>query len=223
MQSYKRNGLTISRNNIKLGPVPSVSLLPGAAGSCGHCLRKGQSLGCSGTCYAQKMMRYRKSMADTWRGNWELYRSDSVAYFTTIREFLFRQQDLIDRGKVKENRFRWHVAGDIPSFDYLERVASIARDFPGMRFLAFTKAYGAVVKAKKADIIPTNLRLVISRWPGMSVPAALMDYPMAWFGPKEAIQGYRVADSARPCPGKCTSCTLCWDLGSGESVVFDQH
>ncbi len=121
--------------------------------------------------------------------------------------------------------FRFHVSGDIPDADYLDRMIRIARRNPHCEILCFTKKYALVNAALDADpILPDNLHLILSAWRGLP-----MENPHRL---PEAHVRYRdgtttASPDAVECGGNCTDCALtdggCWTLGLGEQVVFNEH
>src|ERR1017187_7722550 len=68
---------------------------------------------------------------------------------------------------AKPRLFRWHVAGDILSSDYLGGICRIATANPGTHFLAFTKAFDIVNRYEDREAVPSNLVIVFSAWPRM--------------------------------------------------------
>lgn len=213
----KINGVTISLENRKLGPIPSVSLMPGKGFSCGRACGK---LLCEGKCYAKNMFRY-TSVKKTWMANWEVWQRKPVDYAAAIYEFLT---------DYEPRKFRWHVGGDIPSRDYFAMMISTAMAFPQTEFLAFTKAYRFLPPLEvDPELKAPNLALVVSRWPGMLISATGNDgtwnrsFAQAWMKPHEPVKGYEIPKDAVTCPGSCVTCKRCWSLKPGQSVVFEQH
>lgn len=199
--------LSISRGNTKLGRVMSVSLPP--VKSCGS------GLPCYGKCYAAKLARVRPVVRAAWERNWKAVMTGRTGYFSEIREAVL---------KAAPELFRWHVAGDIPDFNYLGRMCDLASDVPGTLFLAFTKKYDLLLNwLYDGQSEPDNLTLVASAWPGLTVPdEVLTGFPSAWMRP---CKGYApgIPEAAAECPGNCESCRICWNMLPGESVVFDEH
>jgi hypothetical protein len=191
--------LSIAKGNSKLGTIPNISLTPGK--SCGGKV-------CSG-CYAMKSYRMYPSVRKAWDANLDAYESDSEGYFEAINKYL---------AKHKPSMFRWHVAGDIPGDAYLAYMLEIADLHPGVKFLAFTKRHDLITDSV-CRIIPSNLSIILSMWPGMPVPDSPL--PRAWM--QDGTET-RVPDDAIPCHGHCDSCGMCWSLASiGRDVVFSKH
>ncbi len=122
--------------------------------------------------------------------------------------------------EYKPRLFRWHVAGDILSTDYLRGMRRIADANPQTHFLAFTKAFDIVNCYEDREAVPGNLVIVFSAWPGMR-----FDNPhrhrVAWM--QDGTET-RVPQDAIRCPGNCETCGLCYELPRlGRDVVFYKH
>jgi ferredoxin len=197
--------IKIADGNSKLGRIPNISIVPGK--DCGNCTA------CVKGCYAVKFYRMYPSVRSAWTANSELAHGDREGYMRQIREYL------------TENRpayFRWHVAGDILDQAYLEEMKLIAREYPKVRFLAFTKMH--MLEYKR---IPKNLAIVASMWPGLAIPANVRRLPKAWLdegNEKGKVRDARIPKTAIPCPGRCDECGMCWALPQlGRDVVFHKH
>lgn len=197
----KRITATISDGNSKLGKIPNVSLVPGA-----DCLR-GVPCAKASECYAFKLYAMYRSARASWKGNSLLARANPDAYFGAIDAYLERKRPRF---------FRWHVAGDILSQDYLAHMVDIARNHPDTKFLAFTKRHDLDYAA-----MPANLQVVFSMWPGLEKPAAPKGVRYAWM--QDGTET-RVPKTAVDCPGLCEDCGMCWSLGKiRRDVVFHKH
>jgi len=193
-----RKRVTISTGNSKLGSIPSVSLPPGTSCIAGAPCRR--------ECYANKAMRMFPSARAAWRKNWRLQRDRRDDYFADISEYI----------ETRAPRyFRWHVSGDIPDQDYLQRMFATARAFPETRFLAFTKRHGLDFRGR-----PKNLVIVLSMWSG-GFGNVRKGLPRAWY--QDGTET-RVPADAVECPGNCEHCGMCWALPTlGRDVVFHKH
>ena len=202
----KNRQVTISPHNSKMGSIPSASTPAGVSCPSG--------ILCYLDCYARKMAHNgprAKGIAASYAKNWQIWLDDPEDYFQQIAEAAWNARF-----------FRWHVSGDIPTADYLRGMTKVAQECPDTLFLAFTKAYSIVNDL--ADMIPENLRIVFSRWPGMPCnnphrfPEAHVDFHN---GACEA------PETAYHCPGYCADCNRacsgCWHLKRGAAVVIDKH
>ena len=191
--------IKISSGNSKLGDIPNVSLIPGK--DCGNCTS------CVKGCYAVKSYRQYPNVRTAWGNNSELARKDRESYMNQVRNYLSCNHP---------EYFRWHIAGDILDQDYLESMKSIAREFPNIKFLAFTKMHHL-----KFLRIPKNLSIIASLWPGLDLHKNASKLPKAWM--QDGTES-RVPKTAIPCPGECEQCFMCWVLPQvGKDVVFKKH
>lgn len=196
--------LHISKGNRKLGgKVANISLPPRATcNQCAGCVIKG--------CYAYVLYSFRPCVKTAWTDNWKIWKSDPERYETLLCEYLTKR---------KPNYFRWHVGGDIPNKAYWAMMLRLARKFPNIEFLAFTKQFDTI-----RGIVPKNLEVVLSAWPGLKIPSRLRRrFRVAWMRDHNNPDS-RIPEDAIECSGNCSSCFKCWDLkGSGKDVVFHKH
>lgn len=200
--------LKIMSGNAKMGKVMNISLPP--CTSCSTtlpCFTGGRK-----TCYALKFYEMRRNVREAWNQNWRVWSENPSAYFQEIEEVV---------RKRKPDVFRYHVGGDIPSPYYLMYMCDLARNMPETKFMAFTKRYDWAWDARKT--LPFNLQLVLSGWPGLTIPAEYKKhFPTAWMrDPKDPDPD--IPENAVTCDGGCDKCGLCWLLRPGQSVVFDKH
>jgi hypothetical protein len=193
----------ISIGNGKMGKIPSTSFPPGT--TCPHI--------CPG-CYATKLCRIYPNVRESYERNWKIWNEDPDEFFRQVKE------------AVAKNRFfRFHVSGDIPSPDYLERMVETANENPHCQILAFTKRYGFVNDfIRNGGEIPKNLHIIFSKWRGFPMENPY-NLPEAHIRYKD---GETTAnDDAIECYGNCTDCSVagcgCWKLEKGQQVVFNQH
>ena len=197
--------LSISKGNTKMGAIPSVSL---------PAIKTCRSCACNEKCYAHKLERLRPSVRNAYQNNLEVLLNEPDIYWREVEASI-----------MMSRFFRFHVSGDIPDGEYLEKMVEIAGRNPHCQILCFTKRY-EVVNAfiRKHGILPPNLHMIFSGWVGLN-----MVNP---FSLPEAHVRYRdgsttARDDAQPCSGNCSECALtdggCWNLHNGEQVVFDEH
>ena len=196
--------VSISKGNRKLGSVMNISTVPG------RCCVKGIPCASDG-CYAFKALRLFPSARKAWRRNEDLAKHHPESYFMQIAAQV---------AQAKPRLFRWHVAGDILSADYLAGMCRIADASPGTHFLAFTKAFEIVNRYEDHEAIPANLVIVFSAWPQMSFSNP-HGHRVAWM--QDGTET-RVPEDAIECPGNCESCGMCYELDKlGRDVVFHKH
>lgn len=197
--------VSISKSNIKMGAIQSVSLP--AIKTCRDCL-------CKEKCYAAKLERLRPSVRNAYQRNLDILLNDPEAYWREVE------------AAVMTNRyFRFHVSGDIPTIDYLRRMIDIAKRNQHCEILCFTKRYEYVNQLLAEGVeLPDNLHLIFSAWVGLEMvnPFSL---PEAHVRFKDGSTTAR--EDAVPCGGNCTECATtdggCWTLKHGEQVVFNEH
>lgn len=195
-KSVTLGAATISHGNGKLGDVPNVSLLPIASCPPG--------IPCAKSCYDCKAVRMYPSVRAARKRNWKAARTDRDQYFAGVREYLER---------YGPRYFRWHVGGDIPDQEYYRTMCRIARDFPDVHFLAFTKHHSLDFRGR-----PRNLNIVFSMWPGWGNTRKRM--PRAWM---QDGTDTRIPANALQCDGGCDHCGICWHLQAGQNVYFHKH
>ena len=190
----------ISNENSKIGKIPNFSLPPiKSCPNCKYCFQKDKKL----TCYALKAYQQYTVVRVAWDDNYTMathkpkqLRSDIVKYLS----------------KTRKKFFRLHVSGDFFSQSYLDMWIDICQSFPGIRFLAFTKAFGL-----DYSNIPANLKIIYSLMPGMPMPTKAGT--RAYCGNLPTTNKKRVYY----CPGNCEGCMMCWNLRIDEAVHFDIH
>jgi len=199
----------ISTTNSKLGLIPSVNLTPVVT------CRK--NCPCAKDCYARKG-RYRfQNVKDSLMHNYNEYMRDATQYFEDIRH-------AINNGMVSYSYFRWHAAGDMVDEDYFKGMVDVATSLPLTSFLAFTKKYEIVNEfIANGGVIPSNLHIVFSAWGKELQFDNPYKFPVAYVRFKDTYRNTTIPETALECSGDCTNCLQCWNIKSGESVVFNKH
>lgn len=188
-----------------MGKIPSVSL-PSVI-TCRKC-------DCQQKCYARKIERLRKTVAQAYRNNLNILQEDPETYWREVEASI-----------MMSRFFRFHVSGDIPDKNYLANIFSVAERNSHCQILCFTKKYELVNKfLSDGNKIPDNLHIIFSAWVGLE-----MVNP---FSLPEAHVRYRDGSTtarldAKECGGNCAECATtdegCWTLVNGEQVVFNEH
>ena len=198
-------GVCISKGNSKLGEIKSVSLPSGL--TCIKC-------GCNKKCYAKKIERLRPNVRNSYIRNLTILEEDPQTYWREVEAAI-----------MTSRFFRFHVSGDIPDWDYLIKMVSIAVRNLHCEILCFTKKYEIVNRyLSNVGDLPPNLHMIFSAWVDLK-----MVNP---FHLPEAHVLYRdgtttAREDAKKCGGNCTECACisggCWSLKKGEQVVFKEH
>lgn len=213
------NMISISKGNIKMGDISSISLP--AVVTCrpdAPCFLK---------CYARKMCAYRDTVRAAYERNLDIYRNNPDSYWLQLRAHC-----------SMVSAFRFHVSGDIPDREYLDSMIKLARDCKNCLFLVFTKRaewvndkISTLKKQKKA--LPKNLHIILSNWGSWTLenPYGL---PVTSVIPRHTspaeIQRL-VSDGSTICPSKhgewgCADCFRaginCW-AKSTKQILFPEH
>ena len=198
------NRISISNGNRKMGAIPSISLPPVITCAAG-CT-------CAKKCYAARMCRIRKSVRDAYQRNLEILEKAPDEFWEQVES------------AVKMSRFfRFHVSGDFPSVEYLDRVVEIARRNPHCEILAFTKRYN-FVNGYISDHgeLPINFHVIMSEWPGMD-----MENPYNLPVAHVIFKGQEPREDWKICGGNCLQCACrgvgCWQLTRGDHIAFYEH
>lgn len=198
--------LSISRGNVKMGSIPSISLPVGK--TCrpdAPCYKK---------CYARRMEYRFEKVKSAYQNNLDLWNENP---------YEFEMQAVL--GAFMSSVFRWHVSGDIPDMEYLRMMCRVALKCKNTKFFAFTKKYELVnAYLKEGNKIPRNLKIIFSAWEGLNIENPF-HFPEAHVVKKD---GTTTAPKIKNvCTGKCTECALhgrgCWTMKKGEYVIFKEH
>lgn len=197
------NKVSISKGNSKMDFIPSVSLPP--------IVTCAQGCTCAKKCYAAKLCRIYANTRKAYARNLDILKNDMDNYFTQVKA-----------AAMVSKYFRFHVSGDIPDMNYLDRMVKLAKELPGTTFLAFTKQYNFINNFLQYAQIPNNLKIIFSAWPGMP-----MENPHNLPVAHVIFKGSEPADNWKICGGNCSECACrgvgCWELKKGENIAFYEH
>jgi len=200
----------ISYGNAKVGEIPSFSI---STQSCD--MIPGPALqDCKKRCYARRHVEIYPNVVARYMMNLKLTRDPMFV--------AFMDQDIKASKKIqKVGVFRWHVAGDFYSQEYLDKANELARLNPNILFYAYTKAFHLDWSHR-----PMNFLVRISDDKGI------------WTGDYGKYDGVaRVYDKTAACPAgfvpcgaqrvdgmTCAKCRLCASQkGRGCNVGFKRH
>ena len=197
--------VSISPGNIKMGSIASVSLPSWI--TCRMC-------GCWAKCYGHKLELLRPNVADAYMKNLEILQKDPDTYWREVEAAI-----------MVSRFFRFHVSGDIPDMDYLNRMVEVSARNHHCEILCFTKKYELVNEfMDRGGVIPGNLHMIFSGWTGLEMVNPY-SFPEAHVRYRDGSTTAR--DDALPCGGNCTECAKtdggCWVLKPGQQVVFNEH
>ena len=200
----KENQVSISPGNIKLGAIPSVSLPA--------CVTCNPSAPCFNKCYAKRLERRYKNVANAYSRNLEIWNANPALYWYRVKG-----------AAAMARYFRYHVSGDIPNIEYLWGMIQTAIELPGTTFLAFTKQY-RIVNAwlEEGGTIPANLIIIYSNWGAWKCENPY-NLPVC----EVVLKGSEPAENWKICGGNCTDCACrgvgCWELKHGDTIAIYEH
>ena len=209
MNDIKEQHVCISKSNIKLGMIPSVSLPPIVTCSPNACKF------CGKKCYARKMCKLRPSVKESYENNLDILLNDKEKFWREVSGSI-----------ALTTYFRFFVSGDIYDKDFLENMVLCAKKNKHCNILCFTKKYSLVNEYLEHHRLPKNLKIVFSAWKGLEMPNPYK-LPTAEVmyknGTSTAVEGKKYIY----CSGNCSECISekrsCWNLKKGEGVIFAEH
>lgn len=196
--------VTISKGNRKMGKIKSVSLPP--------IVTCAKNCTCAKKCYAAKMCRIYKNVKESYNRNLDAFNNNPAEYWKQV-------EDAICTSRF----FRFHVSGDIPTYDYFIQMVDVVKNNPHCDVLVFTKRFAFVNNAIDNGVeIPKNLHILFSEWNGME-----MENPHNLPVAHVIFKCDKPENNWNICNGNCLECAKgnknCWALKSGEHVAFHEH
>jgi len=218
----------ISPGNSKLGSIPSVSLPSGMT-----CVSDCE---CNTKCYARRLERLRPAVKSAYEHNYKVLCEDPETYWREVEASI-----------MMSRFFRFHVSGDIPNIEYIEKMVEVAKRNRHCDILCFTKKYEIVnryisntyfnsitgtsirpqlfnMQMIAEEIVPSNLHIILSVWRNFPIQNPY-SFPEAHVRYRDGTT--TAADNAQECSGNCSECAVtdsgCWTLKLGEQVVFNEH
>ena len=196
----------ISKGNIKMGPIPSVSL--SAYTTCRA------DAPCKPICYAAKIERLRPNVKNADARNLYILLKNPEQYWREVEAAI-----------MVNHYFRFHVSGDIPNAAYLHRMVDVAKRNQHCEILCFTKKYELVNDfLDTGKELPRNLHMLFSVWPDLDCPNphTLPEVHVIFRDGSTTA-----ADGAKWCGGNCTECAKigcgCWTIHEGEQLLLAEH
>ena len=187
--------IQIAHGNSKMGRnIPSVSLVPiKDCANCGDCAE---------ICYAQKYFRRYKDTRAAYERNSRIFRASPYDGTAQIAVWL-------DKRRKLPEYFRIHVAGDFLNQAHITAYIKLAKLYPMIKFLAFTKRHDLNFRN-----IPVNLKVIHSF--GMGAKISL----------RYSFNAYIVKDTTNVnefiCGGDCSTCKECFE-GNVRKIIFKLH
>lgn len=206
--SLRTNEICAENNNRKLGkgiisvPMPVCVCNPNAP-----CFEK---------CYAQHGCQSFAHVQGAYYRNLRLYNENPEEFF----EQLYYKIKFSGLPAV-----RFFDSGDYPDMEFLERSIELAKKFPSVGFMAYTKKYDLVNKYLDTHELPDNYNIWFSAWDILwSVPNP-HNLPVAYVRFKDIRLTPEIPKNAFHCPGRattCSACKICWNKNVN-AVYFDEH
>lgn len=198
----------ITLTNSKLGIIPQVNL---PIISCRN------DAPCKKGCYANKGTYLYSSVQKNLNNNLKALQNDFDLFFNDIINYV-NNSDIIFK------YFRWHSCGDIPNYKYLLGVIKVAEKCKNTKFLCYTKKFNLVnMYLALGKKLPKNLSIVFSGWDKNFIVDNPYNLPTTYVDFKDKTRNVEIPNKAFECQGSCKTCKMCWNLKSGQSVVFHQH
>lgn len=202
-----KNGFHYSEGNSKMNKVYSFSVMPLVT-----CAKK---LPCASKCYANKIVKLRPNVRKCYTDNTHLLMEE--------KEYGLLVEDTVEYIKKNSAKlFRWNVAGDLFSVDYLKAMVTIADLCPDTTFWAFTKQFKVLKDALKEVKVPKNMTIILSAWGNFMPPKDLMkQFGVCYVQDKDGL--FTVPPNAYVCGGDCEHCQVCAHLTADKCVVIHEH
>lgn len=194
--------ISISKGNKKLKNIASFSLPPVES-----CLFHKY---CADKCYAKKAYKAYPNTKNAYDRNFRIVKENPDEFKKQIVEFL---------NNYPRKYFRIHVSGDYYSQAYLNMWIEIAKQFPNIHFMSFTKCYSFDYSGK-----PDNMEVIFSTFDNMPKGTSnrireKYNKPIAHAGELNPDEKYY-----NNCVDDCSQCKVCWHLSDeGRGVFFHYH
>jgi hypothetical protein len=164
---------------------------------------------CKRDCYAMKAYKQYPNVRTAWDHNTELSKTEEFG--SLVMQYLLTELNS-KRKTAKFRHFRIHESGDFYNQNYLDKWIKIAKAFPMIEFLAYTKS-GWLDYSQ----CPPNMVVRMSVWEDSNPKKVNYDLPLA------SMEGLEQREGAFHCKPtyKCAECRFCW--ASTKDVFFTKH
>ena len=213
--SERTNEISLSHSNSKTGGCCNDLAFPTCT------CRDDAPCKASGECYCLKGTQQMCSVLGAYTRNLRLYNTNPKDFWDQVAY------------KISHNPlplFRFFDCGDIPDYNFLLGMVAIAKKFPDIRFMSFTKQYEIVNTyfATDHDPLPDNLTIRFSAWhKNWAVPNPY-NMPLAYCDFADKTLNPEFPEKCASCPNQsdktitCSVCQKCWNKHV-QNVKFKQH
>lgn len=204
--------VSISRGNIKMGSIASVSLPPVKTCSpeaCATCAKE--------KCYALKIYKLRKTVREAYDRNLRILQNEPEKFWREVEASI-----------MTSTVFRFSVSGDIYDRNYLEHMVELADKYPHCEILAFTKKFDLCNDWLRENdyTFPVNLHIIYSAWRGLKMDNPY-DIPECHVIFKDGTMTAKENKTSYYCGGNCFECFCakngCFNLKKGEQILIKEH
>lgn len=172
---------------------------------------------CRKGCYANKGTQIFANVQATYHRNLRLYEKDPDDFF---------DQMYVKIAHSKQSKVRLFDAGDLPDYDFLDKLATVCKRIPEVKFMFFTKKYDIVnCWITLHSRLPDNLNIIFSAWDKNWTVSNPHGLGIAYVDFEDKNLNPDIPKNAFKCPGKtstCSECGVCWNKNF-KAVVFEQH
>lgn len=207
--STYKNDISVNNGNSKTGPGCLTLSVPTEA--CG------KNVPCKKGCYCLKGRQQFAQILGGYHRNLRLWNESH-------KSFKLQLTSVLD--KAPQKKFRWFDAGDIPDADFLDMMFVVARKYPEISFLSYTKKYDMVNEYLNHHRLPKNLCIRFSMWDKTWDVPNPHNLPLSYVNFKDTTRNPDIPKKAFKCPGTgkttCDKCGVCFNKNV-KNVVFNQH
>ena len=207
--STYKNDISVNNGNTKTGPGCLTLSVPTEA--CG------KNVPCKKGCYCLKGRQQFAQILGGYHRNLRLWNESH-------KSFKLQLTSVLD--KAPQKKFRWFDAGDIPDADFLDMMFVVARKYPEISFLSYTKKYDMVNEYLNHHRLPKNLCIRFSMWDKTWDVPNPHNLPLSYVNFKDTTRNPDIPKKAFKCPGTgkttCDKCGVCFNKNV-KNVVFNQH
>lgn len=173
---------------------------------------------CEKLCYAKKAEVFRPNVLKCRQQNLEESRLNTFVH-DMVDHIIWNASKPSNKGK--QIWFRIHESGDFYSLEYLKKWIKIAKKFPGINFLAYTKAVRLVEMV--IDDIPSNFVIRYSVWedskPEELEIAAKLELPIYTAFDKKVLVKKIESEGFTKCDCDCKVCKKCYTVKNPKLAV----